>query len=429
MIPANHQSAPRSKVAAVIKDLLRTVAVSLGALCLIELSFHLCGARFEASLFQMDPVRNYSFRPGATGWRTDENDVFVRINSFGNRDRERSLYPAPGTLRIAVLGSSYTAALEVEQQQTYTAMLERELSRPGAPVEVLNFGVEGYGPAQMYYTLHDQVWRFHPQIIMDEVSLRMCVLTSTHKFHPAGIPYPYFKLAGESVVPDEASEKAARPTSEQVSISNHIRSVVNSTDLILLTNSFNKEPGSRLTGLLGLRAVGATSVTNTRLDPWNWTLIPPPDPEIERGWQILDRLIRVMRDETTAHDAEFWVIASNDPFQVNPDPSVGENLKRQMGTQNLMYGDDRFEQFLSGEHIRHIHLEPVLSDYAHQTGRYLHGGVKRAAGEGHWNALGHRIVAQIIADNLRRDSDALNNWAGTAPTQASNTAQATGARR
>jgi hypothetical protein len=286
-------------------------------------------------------------------------------------------------------------------------------------VEVLNFGVEGYGPAQMFYTLRDQVWRFHPQIIIDEVSLRVCVLTSTRKLHPEGISYPYFRLSGGSVVPDETSEKAARPTDTQVSVSNHIRTVVNASDLILLVSSFKKEPGLKLTSLAGLGAVSATATTDARLDPWNWTLIPPPVPEIEQGWEILDRLVCVMRDETAAHGAEFWVINSNDPFQINPDPAVEETLRHQMGAQTLMYGDDRFETFLSGEHINHIHLEPALQAYVQRTGSYLHGGVKRAPGEGHWNAQGHQVVAQIVSDDLRRESKMLNSWEQTSPNRTS----------
>jgi hypothetical protein len=418
-----------SRIARTSKDLLLTIGVTLAALCLVELSLHLCGARFEASLFQMDPVRNYSFRPGATGWRTDENDVFVRVNKFGNRDRERSVHAAPGTLRIAVLGSSYTAALEVEQQETYTALLERELSRPGAPVEVLNFGVEGYGPAQFFYTLRNQVWSFHPQIVIAEVSLRICVLTSTRKMHPTGMSYPYFRLAGDSVIPDEASEEVARPTNEEISVSNHIRAALNSTDLILLTTSFKKEPELTLRSFAGLESAKRTAIADARLDPWNWTLVAPPVPEIEQGWQVLERLIRLMQSEAAAHGAEFWVIISNDPFQVNPDPTVAETLRREMGASTLTYGDDRFEHYLRAEHMNHIHLEPALLAYVQQTGSYLHGGVKRAPGEGHWNALGHRVVAQIVASELHRDSSVLQKWEGTMPDQLSMKEGPTSAQR
>lgn len=413
----------RQQLVTALKDLARALGVSLAALCLVELSLHLCGTRFDASLFQMDQVRGFSFRPGAVGWRTDENDILVRINRFGNRDRERSLYAAPGTLRIAVLGSSYTAALEVEQQETYTAMLERDLSRPGMPVEVLNFGVEGYGPAQIYYTLHDQVWPFHPQIIIDEVSLKICILTSTPKFNPSRITYPYFRVAGDSVVPDESSDKAIRPTAKQIWIDNHVRTAVNASDLLLLTTSASKDIGLKSRNLVAFLQGRRAAAPDPRLDPWNWTLVPPPTPETEQSWEILEGLTRKMQHETAAHGAEFWVVTSDDPFQVNPDPAVAETLRRAMGVQDLTYGDDRLEQFLSTEQVKHIHLEQALVAYQQRTGSYLHGGVKLPPGEGHWNALGHSVVAQIIAENLLRNSRELQDWERTVTSGASRTEQ------
>jgi hypothetical protein len=336
--------------------------------------------------------------------------VFVQINDQGNRDRERSLERPPGTLRIAVLGSSTTAGLEVEQQQTYTALLEQMLSRPGAPVEVLNFAVEGYGAAQDFYTLRDEVWKFHPQIVMDEISLKQYVLNSTRKFSTTSIPYPYFQPAGDSVVPDPMDQRATRPTTQQISESNRIRDAVNSVDLALLATSAIKEIGLKRKSMTHLASGRGPAAADPRLDPWRWTLIPPPSPEIELGWRVLENLVLMMRDDAAKHGAEFWVIVSDDAFQVNPDPGVAETLRLQMRAQSLMYGDDRFEGFLSAHHVQNIHLEPALSDYVQRTKAYLHGGPKMPPGEGHWNALGHKVVAQIIAADLLRDSVLTKEW-------------------
>ena len=375
---------------------------------LFEIGLRLCGVRFDASLFQMDPIRSYAFRPGASGWHTSENDIFVRINKEGNRDCDRSFEPALGTLRIAVLGSSTTAGLEVEQDQTYTALLERLLSKPGLKVEVLNFAVEGYGPAQDFYTMHDQVWKYHPQIVIDEVSLKQYVLNSTRKFSTTHISYPYFEPANDSVRPDPVDRHIARPTSRQISISNRFRAVVNSSELILLVTTAIKDVGLKAKSVSLLpNAKSSDSAADPRSDPWRWTLIPPPSPEISLGWQVLEGLTLRMRDEAKSHQAEFWVVVSDDAFQVNPDPAVAETLRQRMGANNLMYGDNRYEAFLSTKQVKHIHLAPALLAYAQRTKAYLHGGPKIAPGEGHWNALGHRIVALTIAQDLQRSSPTL----------------------
>jgi hypothetical protein len=390
-----------------------TVVASLASLCVLELSLHLCQVHFNASLYQMDPVRNYSFRPNASGWVTTERDAFVHINNFGNRDRNRSLTPAPHALRIAVLGSSTTAGLEVQQNQTYTAIMEGILSRPGAPVEVLNFAVPGYGPAQDYYTLRDQVWQFHPQIVIEEISLKQYVLNSVRKLSQNGSSYPYFELDAGALVADNGTRITDRPSKRQIVLSNHIRRVVNSIDLILLAHSFKKQLG--LTSRSFVPDVEGTQplAEDTRSDPWRWTLLPPASPEVEQGWEILQRLLVLMRDETVRHGAEFWVIETDDAFQVNPDSKVSERLRIRMKSPDLTYGDRRFDGFLSGQGIHRVHLAPPLLAYALRNGVYLHGGPKVRPGDGHWNVLGHRVVGEVVSQELQRDSVMLQRWEAT----------------
>lgn len=391
------------------RDLLLTGCVCLALVCVAEAALHICGAKFDASLFQMDSERSYSFRPNATGWHTAESDIFVHINAEGNRDRLRSLDPQPGMLRIAVLGSSTTAALEVEQDQTYTSLLEHNLSRPGAPVEVMNFAVDGYGSAQDYYTLRDHVWQYNPQIVIDEVSLKQYVLNSTKKYSTTALQYPYFCVAGDHVVPDEASEKIPRPTPAQVSRSNRIRSAVNSIDLLLLLTEVKKQLGVDFNSFKGIGKTLASSDDPLK-DPWRWTLIPPNSPEMEQGWDVVEGLTLAMRDEAAAHRAEFWVIMSDDAFQINPDPKVVQMLRQRMHADNLDYGDQRYDSFLTDHKVNHIHLEPQLLAYVRKTGAYLHGGPKMRPGEGHWNVLGHMVVARLVAQDLEQASPRLKQW-------------------
>jgi hypothetical protein len=68
-----------------------------------------------------------------------EYDTHVETNQLGLRDDEASLVkPA-----VIVLGDSYTFGLGVDQQQTYSQVLESLLGR-----KVLNAGIESYGTAR-----------------------------------------------------------------------------------------------------------------------------------------------------------------------------------------------------------------------------------------------------------------------------------------
>ena len=64
------------------------------------------------------------------------------INSGGMVDREHPLDKPEGTLRVALLGDSFTASEYLPTEEKFEGILERDLSREtGRPVELLNFGV------------------------------------------------------------------------------------------------------------------------------------------------------------------------------------------------------------------------------------------------------------------------------------------------
>jgi lysophospholipase L1-like esterase len=75
------------------------------------------------------------------------DDIAVRINSDGFRGPE--LDPERRRYRILTLGDSCTFGSPLSQWHSYPRALERELQRLGFDVEVVNGGVEGYGPADV----------------------------------------------------------------------------------------------------------------------------------------------------------------------------------------------------------------------------------------------------------------------------------------
>ena len=97
-------------------------------------------------------------------------EAYIRINSAGLRDREHTKIKPANTLRLAILGDSYAEALQVSMKETFWAVLERELAKcpylSGRQVEVINFGVSGYGTAQELMTLRHKVWDYSPDIVI-----------------------------------------------------------------------------------------------------------------------------------------------------------------------------------------------------------------------------------------------------------------------
>jgi hypothetical protein len=131
-------------------------SLALTTLC-VDKALSLAGVHFEASLHMADPDRGWALRPGARGWSVNEGRQYVVINGDGMRDREHARTKPAGTIRIAVIGDSFAAALAVPMEDAFWSVLERQLSTCSAlasrRIEVLNFGVPGYGTAQELITL------------------------------------------------------------------------------------------------------------------------------------------------------------------------------------------------------------------------------------------------------------------------------------
>jgi len=79
---------------------------------------------------------------------TIEYSASVRINSKGHRGPEVGA-KAPGELRLLALGDSFTLGVQVEEEQTFSALLGAKLTASlGRPVRIINAGVDGFGTEQ-----------------------------------------------------------------------------------------------------------------------------------------------------------------------------------------------------------------------------------------------------------------------------------------
>ena len=91
------------------------------------------------------------------------------------------------TENIKVNLPSEAEAQQVPLEKTFEEVIERELQKaaPGRwrNVEVMNFGVPGYGMAQEYQTLHNRVWKYHPQIVV-LATTAFVVLTNARELYP-----------------------------------------------------------------------------------------------------------------------------------------------------------------------------------------------------------------------------------------------------
>ncbi len=144
----------------------------------------LCGWTAALALFELgvrllepQPEEPYRFAPATYFepipsarfvYRRQEFSIPVAFNAFGMRDRERELHKPAATLRVALLGDSYAEALQVPLDSTLSQRLEASLETcfDGFDVEVLNFGVSGFGTAASAARYTSLASRFQPDLVL-----------------------------------------------------------------------------------------------------------------------------------------------------------------------------------------------------------------------------------------------------------------------
>ena len=140
---------------------------------LLEAGMRVAGGSEAAPSFQQifmqDPRVGHRLKPGArTVYSTVEFSTELSINAQGVRD-DRDLGPKrPGQTRVVVLGDSLVLSVQVPFEQTFMAQLERELTAadPTREWQVVNAGVQGYGPADEWLFYRHVVDALDPDIVL-----------------------------------------------------------------------------------------------------------------------------------------------------------------------------------------------------------------------------------------------------------------------
>lgn len=131
-----------------------------------------------------DPQLGWVNQPDHTN-----DDAGITINSGGLRaEQDYDETPADDTLRIAVLGDSFVFGDEVRDAEAFVPLLEAQLREQGLNVEVMNFGVAGYGIDQIYLSWSHWVQTYEPDwVIHGFIGINMT--RNQNIFRPILIPF------------------------------------------------------------------------------------------------------------------------------------------------------------------------------------------------------------------------------------------------
>lgn len=403
------------------KFLLILVGFAFG--CLVaEIALRVAGYSYP-EFYQQDQTRGYALRPNTEGWYRKEGEAYVRINSDGQRDQEHALAKPPGTFRIAVIGDSYPEAFPVRAEEAFWSVMGQKLQecqQPSAPkIEVLNFGVSGYGTAQELLTLREQVWKYSPDLVMLAVTTNNDITDNSRALKGTD-EIPYFVYKDNRLTLDDSFKNSRAFRWRQSAVSSFGRwlrdhsSVVQAAmqghhgfKVLLASWKARRAQKAQAAPALSLYInhfsdAGQKSdllARSAELGTDNLVYLEPADSVWNDAWTVTEALIREMRNEVQTHGAKFIVVTLSNGIQVLPSAAGREAFKKKFGIDSLFYPDDRIKTLGARENISVITLAPELQEYAEKNTVYLHGFGENI-GNGHWNVTGHRVAGELIAKKM-----------------------------
>lgn len=287
----------------------------------------------------------------------ESKDKLVKINSKGFRDHEYHEEKRENTLRIIVLGDSFTFGVGVTLENAYPKQLEKMLNKKSSsrPVEILNMGVPGYNTYQELILLKEVGLNYKPDLVIVGFVLNDVDLLDPDLLSSEGIERQ--RLLADKVVGD------SKP--KIFKLYRFIKSKSQFLYFILF----------RLSALVKQLDLPVTTEATYYRDAYH---------EYNRGWQIAKRSLKEIVD--LGRIKNFQVLVVIFPFLANLDDSY-------------LWSDahHQIESFCKSQDIQVVDLFPYFKGYRPGT-------LWISLIDSHPNAKGQQIAAKAVYEEILRNN-------------------------
>ena len=340
-----------------------------------------------------------------------EYSVVYSTNSIGFRDREHTIKKNSNVFRIVVLGDSFVEALQVPFEHTFPYLLEQKLnsnSNIQKEIEIINLGKCGFGTDQEYLTLNHIGLKYNPDLVIlalfkndirnnyAEFENRYWHIYQNGNISSNRRPFFIINESGElEELPFQDSEPAAAVTStakegndNENFIFEFLRKFRSPFYLKSKIKDFQRQKVSK-----------GYNVNGVPIDYYVYA--PDYSADWQEAWNITKALILKINEESKEKGAQLLLVSLTDRGQVH-----NEYWQKALETypeMNNMYWDLEkpekiFMDFSAENKITYLPLLPLFKEYVNGTNEKVHGHY-----DGHWNAKGHRLAAELIYNKLIED--------------------------
>jgi GDSL-like Lipase/Acylhydrolase family len=350
---------------------LASVLLSLAA---TELILRLGGwaaepVREHARLLRYDPTIGWTkISDGSVVYRFASERVHETSNSFGGRGPELN----PDGQRVLFLGDSFCEGYLVGDDHVFSYALQKLMPA----LQLINLGVVGYSTDQELLTYEQAQPRLNPQLVV------VLFFDNDVWFNAVTQEYrakkPMFEMTDTGLrligtpVPRPDPKVAAAPCADCLS----------SPRLLWLLDRARLRLSAGPSASSGNPSIPAEMQMYRRTQP----------PEMENSWKLTAALLQRLRESTSDRLAIFYV------------PTVAAIYDTSWEQTKRVYGmDDQWDIHLAETRLAEICERlgiPLISPTTRFRESALRGETLYFMQDGHWNAAGHKLVADILAQYL-----------------------------
>lgn len=296
-----------------------------------------------------------------------------RVNNLGLRGEDRSLQKPEDSYRILMLGDSFTMGKGVNDNQTFSAVLEVELQRQfagctGGSPEVLNAGVDSYTPILSYIQLSRELYSLKPDLVVLNLDVSDLIQEAAYR------RLARYDADGELIgVPQPPPERVSLNERVRVWTERHL--YLTRLLLFYINRLFDYRD-------LGVREV----VTQASFELAAHTLAGDVEPRDKQWADIFDSILK-LRSFAESNDMEFVLTAYPWGHQVNDAEWLpGRYNLIPKGAVASDVSINRIEGFAAEHGVRFANLFPIFRAYMGRDALYFRH-------DNHWTPAGHRIMA------------------------------------
>jgi hypothetical protein len=321
--------------------------------------------------------------------------VFWRNNAQGfRRSQESPETPSPGVVRVLSMGDSFTAGYRVDQEETFSRLLEKDLTMRG-PAEVLISEIEE--PVTGLFWLDRSGTHFHPNVVLLGVTLGNDVAQAGLVLDAPGgyrIEPPAFRIVQAAVgLALERRDEIHAMIPEAC-----LAGPVAETPLRRRLRLLDLALGMPAQPIGSARGPGLSRFLLDGVNGLGICLVPPP-PVIDVFFERLSRTLLGYRALANERGFTFAVVLFPQRYAVQEDDWIATVAAYGLRESCFDPGAParRLRSFCAREGITCFDPAAALAAARRRSGRsqYLPGG------DMHWNPDGHRAVFEALREGVR----------------------------